>query len=144
MPDEYLPEYYLAYGSNLNIERMVSRCPNALLIETDLLCDRELAIKGPEDDQGYLTLVNHPGSKVHVALWKITQEDKDALDQNPVLHDLYDIEHLILGGKHCFCYVMKSIYPTARPSEQYMDLCRQGYIENGFDPLYLESARHRF
>lgn len=76
LPDDYLPEYYLAYGSNLNIQQMISICPAALLIETDLLCDRTLAIKGADDEHGYLTLVPSAGSKVHVALWKITKRTR--------------------------------------------------------------------
>ena len=142
--DDYLPEYYVSYRSNLNIEQMVSRCPGALLIETDLLCDRALAIKGPDENRGYLTLVPSAGSKVHVALWKITRKDKEALDRYEDVGHLYEIEHLILGGKKCFCYVMKSIFPSARPTEQYMELCKKGYEENGFDPLYLESALRRY
>jgi len=144
LPDDYLPEYYLAYGSNLNIQQMISICPAALLIETDLLCDRTLAIKGADDEHGYLTLVPSDGSKVHVALWKITKKDKEALDHSRLLSSMYEIEHLILGGKHCFCYIMKSIYPTAVADPAYMEICRQGYIENGFDPIYLDCAKHRY
>lgn len=140
MPDNYLDEYYVAYGSNLNIEQMISRCPDALLIETETLHDRGLAIKGPIEGHGSLTLIKEPGGKVHVVLWKITRQDKEKLDRYEALNRLYEVEHFVLGGKKCFTYIMKNIYPTTSTTREYMEICEKGYEENGFDPIYLQSA----
>lgn len=138
--EDYLSEYYLAYGSNLNIEDMVKRCPDALFMETDLLCDRALTFKGEADGRGFLTLVGESGSKVNVALWKLTERDVRSLDDYEELGDLYEIEHLMLGNKRCFTYVMKSRYPSALPSAEYMKKVEKGYQDCGFDLCYLQQA----
>ena len=60
-------KYYLAYGSNLNVEQMKFRCPDAVPAGTCLLNNWELVFR-----RGVLTIEPKPGSFVPVGIWKIS------------------------------------------------------------------------
>ena len=45
-----LKKYYLAYGSNLNLEHMAQRCPSAKPIGVTTLENYRLVYKGSADD----------------------------------------------------------------------------------------------
>ena len=51
-----LRKYYLAYGSNLNLEQMKKRCPSFKVIDTIDLQGYRLVYKGSEDNYSYLTM----------------------------------------------------------------------------------------
>ena len=72
--------YYIAYGSNLNVNQMRWRCPGARIIGTSELQDFRLMFKGSKTGS-YLTVEPEKGSKVPVAVWVVTAEDELALDR---------------------------------------------------------------
>lgn len=69
--------YYIAYGSNMNQEQMELRCPGAQLIGTGLLNGYQLEFNR------HATIVesSNPFSAVPVAVWEITLEHEQRLDQ---------------------------------------------------------------
>lgn len=66
--------FYLAYGSNLNLEQMAKRCPTAKLVGVGLLEDYRLIFRY------YLTIEKQKGSVVPFALWEIDEESEQMLD----------------------------------------------------------------
>ena len=62
--------YYLAYGSNLNLEQMSNRCPNAKPVGVGLLEDYRLIFRN------YLTIEPQKGSVVPFAVWEIDKESE--------------------------------------------------------------------
>ena len=75
-----MKRYYLAYGSNLNINQMRFRCPTARLIGTAVIKDYGLLFRGSKTGS-YLTIEPKQGASVPVAVWTIEKEDEDALDR---------------------------------------------------------------
>ena len=49
--------YYIAYGSNLNVQQMRMRCPSARIIGTSVLEDHKLLFKGSKTGS-YLSLIH--------------------------------------------------------------------------------------
>ena len=62
--------YYIAYGSNLNVEQMHYRCPDARIIGTATLDDWTLLFKGSKTGS-YLTIEQKEGGFIFAA--QITQ-----------------------------------------------------------------------
>ena len=54
--------YYIAYGSNLNVQQMRWRCPNARIIGTSELKDYRLMFKGSKNR---LLPYNRAGNGIH-------------------------------------------------------------------------------
>jgi len=75
-----MSKYYIAYGSNLNINQMKRRCPTARVIGTGFIEDYELLFKGSKTG-GYLTIEKAEGKSLPVAIWKVTELDEQALDR---------------------------------------------------------------
>ncbi|MDU5141853.1 MAG: gamma-glutamylcyclotransferase family protein [Paenibacillus dendritiformis] len=66
---------YAAYGSNMHIEQMKMRCPDAYIIGIGRIEDYELEFKG------VATISKHVGLFVPVVLWMISERDEIALDR---------------------------------------------------------------
>ena len=77
-----LRKYYLAYGSNLNLEQMKKRCPSFKVIDTINLKGYRLVYKGLEDNYAYLTIEKCEKSYVPLALFSISLFDTIALDND--------------------------------------------------------------
>ena len=73
-------KYYLAYGSNLNLEQMALRCPDAIPIGTINLKDYRLIYKGITDGHAYLTIEKCEGYTVPLVVYKVSYLDILSLD----------------------------------------------------------------
>lgn len=69
-----LSRYYIAYGSNLPVAQMNSRCLEAIPIGTAMLNGYKLLFKGPA------TIYSVDGCSVPVVIWSISEEDEKKLD----------------------------------------------------------------
>lgn len=135
--------YYMAYGSNLNIEQMARRCPDAVAVGTALLLDYELVFR-----RGYLTIEPKKGSVVDVGVWQIYAEDEAALDRYEGYPRFYrkefmDIRPSFLEANasiSCMVYTMNDGYPVQPPSDGYLTTVRIGYKNFGFDTAPLMRA----
>ena len=133
--------FYIAYGSNMNLQQMAYRCPNSRRI-----CNGELhgwklvfnihadVIKGKKNDI------------VPVVVWDISDDDWRSLDRYEGYPSYYvkEIVNVILenGRKaKAIVYVMaddrKGICP---PASNYFNCIFNGYVDNDIDVNYLFDA----
>lgn len=142
-------KYYLAYGSNLNIDQMSYRCPDAVPVSSTVLKDWRLLFKGSKSGY-YLTIEPHKGSEVPVGVFKISALDEMYLDRYegfpnfyykkflPVTFLDYDTDEEI--SAEAMVYIMHEDRPVGLPSPSYVLVCRQGYRDFGFDTQFLLDA----
>lgn len=141
--------YYLAYGSNLNIEQMSTRCKTAKAIGTALIKDYELLFKGSSTGS-YLTIEPCQGEVVPVGVWEVIDEDIAALDKYEDYPNYYQKEEMqvdvtsLSSGEiktlNCFVYIMNKDKKLAMPSEKYVKTCLEGYLNFNFDKKNIEDA----
>lgn len=144
-----MSKYYIAYGSNLNINQMKRRCPTARAIGTGFIENYELLFKGSKTGS-YLTIEKAEGKSLPVAIWKVTELDEQALDRYegyPTFYYKADVEIDIKGiktgkeyRKKAFVYIMHEDRDVGMPSKYYVMTCLEGYKTFGFSPKYLEDA----
>lgn len=134
-------KYYIAYGSNLNIEQMAQRCNTAKLLCTGFIEDWTLRFRllnGP----AYATILPETGAKVPVAIWEIDNLCEQALDiyeDFPQMYDKKEIEAISSDGNLFtgMVYIMNETCIPGIPSEQYVQSISQGYADNNLDLDYL-------
>ncbi|MBQ4435849.1 MAG: gamma-glutamylcyclotransferase [Clostridia bacterium] len=141
--------YYIAYGSNLNVQQMRYRCPSARIIGTAEVPDYRLLFKGSKTG-AYLTIEPSEGQSVPVAVWEVTGDDERALDRYegfPAFYYKAEMKLPITGIKSgkvrtrtVFVYIMHEDRQAGIPSKYYMDVCREGYDAFGFDQGKLTEA----
>jgi hypothetical protein len=141
--------YYIAYGSNLNVEQMRMRCPHATVLGTATLKGWQLLFKGSKTGS-YLTIEECEGGSVPVAVWEVTESDEAALDRYEGFPTFYYKREMriqckgIRSGKRrmvtAFVYIMHENRPIGIPSDYYVGVCRKGYDTFGFDQRKLNEA----
>lgn len=144
-----MKKYYLAYGSNLNVEQMKHRCPDAKPIGTAWIRDYQLLFKGSKTGS-YLTIEKAEKSKVPVAVWEVSEADERRLDLYEGYPNFYYKKEMELpvklheNGKTkpitAFVYIMHEERPLGIPSSYYVRTCVQGYRDFGFKLKYLRLA----
>ena len=142
-------KYYIAYGSNLNVEQMRSRCPHATIVGTATIKDYELLFKGSKTGS-YLTIEPKVGGEVPVAVWKTTTADERNLDRYEGFPAFYYKKEMelsvtnIKGTKStkrtCYVYIMHEERSLGAPSWYYVNTCLEGYKKFGFDAKFLYDA----
>ena len=139
-------EYYLAYGSNLNLKQMKERCPSAHLIGTSFLNGYRLIYKGTADDSSYLTIEAYDGACVPIGVFEVSKSDMLILDQYEDYPTIYSkkIVSLIFDNKEikALIYIMNDGFDYHLPSQSYQDTCIKGYMNFDFDQSILEKAYH--
>lgn len=140
--------YYIAYGSNLNVEQMKFRCPDARIAGVSLIKDYRLMYKGSFSG-AYLTIEKNKGSKVPVGIWAVSDSDELALDRYEGYPSFYYKAYVSLPVAgldmkvrtlKAFVYIMHECREIQIPSQRYIDVCSRGYRDFGFDEKYLRDA----
>lgn len=143
--------YYVAYGSNLNLNQMKHRCPHAHVVGTAEISNYELLFKG-EKNTGYLTIEAKEGARVPVGVWEVTPEDEASLDTYEGYPEVYykkDIDLLVkkIDGTQetlsAFVYIMHEENPLGNPTDRYMNTCLEGYKDFKFDNKFLIEAEEK-
>lgn len=138
-----MKRYYLAYGSNLNIEEMKKRCPFAIPVGAAAIKDYRLVYKGTKQ-VSYLTIEPCEGSIVPVGVYEITPTDEFNLDYYEGVPTLYSKNMITVSlyGKdiQAIVYIMNPIYSYHLPSESYVSRCLQGYQNFRFNHEILNNA----
>ena len=136
-------KYYLAYGSNLNLEQMAQRCKNAKIAGTAELSGYRLLFRG-RPHNAHATIERSEGGNVPVLLWKVSVRDEALLDRYegyPYYYDKVQIP-VELDGKtvSAMAYVMQPGFECNNPSSVYLHTVRDGYQAAGFDQAVLDQA----
>lgn len=137
--------YYLAYGSNLNKKQMSERCTTATVIGCSTLLDYYLLFK-KSCSGSYLTVEKQEGSIVPLGVWKVSKEEEALLDRRegcPTWYYKKEIDVVLKEtGKtiHGFIYILHETQPCGIPEENYVNRCRKGYEDFGFDEAILDKA----
>ena len=144
--------YYLAYGSNLNVDQMDWRCPNAIPLGKAYIEDYELLFKGSKTGS-YLTIEPQKGGRVPVVVWLVTEWDEEALDRYEGFPRFYYKKHLSIAYTafdsearitvDAFVYIMHEDRPIGIPTLRYVRDCLDGYDSFGIDETYLFDAYER-
>lgn len=135
---------YLAYGSNLSVEQMAVRCPDAKIAGMAVLKDWKLCFKIHADIEPC------EGGVVPVLVWEISREDEKNLDLYEGYPSYYikkelDIIMTNLDGKHpkkvtAMAYVMTPGRRLCLPMKSYYSVLAEGYERFGFNKYQLEVA----
>ena len=88
-------KYYVAYGSNLNIQKMHQRCPEELVYATAILSGYKL-VSNKVGNNAYLSIKKEKDSYVPVVVWKINKTQEKALDEYENFPNLYHKKDLKL------------------------------------------------
>jgi len=141
--------YYIAYGSNLHVPQMRMRCPSARVVGTAELHGWRLLFKGSKTGS-YLTIEEHDGGTVPVAVWEVTEDAEAALDRYEGFPSFYykrdmrvEYKGIRTGRRRtvdAFVYIMHEGRPCGVPGDYYVRVCRQGYDTFGFDQEKLTEA----
>ncbi|MBP3887586.1 MAG: gamma-glutamylcyclotransferase [Cellulosilyticum sp.] len=135
---------YAAYGSNMNLEQMSVRCPNAKVIGTGTLKDYHLTFRGRY--KGVANIEPCKGKEVPVVLWEITGDCESALDMYEGYPRLYEKKEIKVKMKDkmkkAMAYIMTDDYTNmpAKPTEYYYQVIATGYVDNELDIKPLEVA----
>ena len=146
---------YIAYGSNLNIKQMQERCEDAELLGTAILTDHCLEYRGSVGS-AYLTIKQSPGESLPIAVWLTSATDELVLDEYEEYPELYyktsyqiKLDKVFPGFAREFnqgdaitvyTYVMQEDKMPARPTDEYIEVCKAGYDSFGFDKKILAEA----
>jgi gamma-glutamylcyclotransferase (GGCT)/AIG2-like uncharacterized protein YtfP len=138
-----MKRYYLAYGSNLNIEEMKYRCPFAKPVGTSYIKDYRLIFKGT-NKVSYLTIEPCEGSIVPVGVYEITPMDEANLDfyeGTPTLYSKHNIKVPLYDEEiEAIVYIMNLSFTYNIPSNSYLARCIQGYRNFSFNQEILNNA----
>ena len=118
-----MKKYYIAYGSNLNLEQMKMRCPDSKLIGTGMLNNYQLLFRSNNRHNAVATVEPCLGEKVPVGIFEISERDEKYLD-------IYE----------AMVYVMNDGFDYGIPSQYYLNIIRQGYKDCHLDMKYLDNA----
>jgi len=134
---------YIAYGSNLNLSQMASRCPTAKVLGTSEMKGWRLLFRGAHAG-AVATVEPFKGGSVPVLVWEITPADEAALDRYEGWPFLYRKENVKvkLNGKSvtAMVYIMNDGRPLGQPSCYYYSTILEGYKSAGFDVDILRKA----
>ena len=142
---------YLAYGSNLSIERMRSRCPDAEAIGRAMIPGYRLLFKKSQSGF-YATIEQDANCAVPVLAYLISDYDEALLDrcegyprhyykryfQLPIVR--LDTGKRMKEKKPCMAYVMHEERQLGEPGMDYFQLLDDGYATWGFDTTLLDKA----
>ena len=130
-----MEELYFAYGSNLNLDQMAVRCPQAGVVGKAVLEGYELAFR-----RGVLTILPKEGGRVNGLLWRVNAWDELTLDRYEGYPHLYTKELLPVqtdsGPQTVVAYVMTAPHceKVQPPAATYLQTVLDGCRMAGFDP----------
>jgi len=142
-------KYYIAYGSNLSVEQMEKRTPDAVIVGTGILHGWRLLFRQ------FATIQENENFDTPVLVWKISAQDEKNLDRYEGFPRFYRKKNLRvhvkslngedLGELTAMVYIMTSRAVNSRfanplPSDYYYNILDKGYETFGFDKKILEGA----
>ena len=117
---------YFAYGSNLNMEHMQWRCPNAVSLGAYTLHGYQLVFRH------YADIIPVDDNSVKGGLWEISETDEAALDRYegyPSLYEKYYEDDIM------FYRMLDNAYDLALPTSGYLEDMLEGMENFGLSPI---------
>ena len=136
-------KYYIAYGSNLSVEQMAQRCPDARIVGQAVLEDWELAF------HGCATILPNKGKNTPVLVWEISAGDEKNLDIYEGYPSFYRKENMTVEVVSkdaepmtvtAMVYIMENDFGHRAPSRYYYKVLHDGYKAFHFPMHILEGA----
>ena len=125
---------YFAYGSNINLDQMRYRCPDASVYGQAVLDNYDLRFRG----SGVATVEPKEGACVYGLLWELTDKCEASLDRYegyPRLYIKQTLEVRTFDGRRVpvMAYIMNPelhLKPSLPPRDYYLGI-KTGYEQNG-------------
>ena len=125
---------YFAYGSNINLDQMRYRCPDATVYGQAVLDNYDLRFRG----SGVATVEPKEGACVYGLLWELTDKCEASLDRYegyPRLYIKQTLEVRTFDGQRVpvMAYIMNPelhLKPSLPPRDYYLGI-KTGYEQNG-------------
>lgn len=139
-----MSKYYIAYGSNLSVEQMKHRTPEAKAIGVGILEGWQLLFRY------HATVERNPKKNTPVLVWKISEQDEKNLDRyegfpqyytkEEVELEVYPMDHSDPRMLTAMVYLMTDGHPLNEPTEEYYRVLAEGYKVFHFPMHILEQA----
>ena len=134
---------YVSYGSNMDLDQMEWRCPDATRVCSGTLRGYRLLFRGSKTGS-YATVEPCEGVEVPVLVWEIGSHNEQALDRYEGFPSFYQKEIVEVETEHGLvkgmAYVMDPRRPLGAPSAYYYGILERAYERFGFDASILEKA----
>jgi len=137
-------KYYIAYGSNLSVEQMKERTPDAKIVGTAILYGWQLLFKV------HATIEPNEKKNTPVLVWEISERDERNLDRYEGFPTYYykkdlPVEVFPLDGEEpktltAMVYIMADGRRLAEPYPSYYKVLKDGYKDFHFPIHILEQA----
>ena len=133
---------YFAYGSNINLEQMDYRCPDASVVGPVVLEGYELLFRRG----GCATIAPCEGGRVHGLLWSITPKCERSLDRYEGYPRFYDKRKVMVRDGEgrslsVMAYIMDERFrEPMMPTSAYYNGILEGYRQNGLPAAALKQA----
>ncbi len=132
---------YVAYGSNLNLEQMETRCPDARIFARGVIENYVLKYRGSKTG-AYATIIEEKGKHVPVLVWKISKNDERHLDIYEGFPRFYYkkwVDVTLENGEiiQGMAYIMFDEAKPGIPSDYYARAILSGYLSNNLDTRVL-------
>ena len=128
-------QVYFAYGSNLCVQQMSRRCPDAADPRRAVLADHDWLI----NERGVATVAPFAGSEVHGVVWRISDRDLATLDSAEGVPVRYSRDRLTVhtdgGPAEAWVYIDHRVDPGPP---------RPGYLERIIDGAQHHDLPHRW
>ena len=128
---------YFAYGSNLNHFQMKRRCKDSIFLKKINLKDFRLTFRSK-----YRAADIEPKKKSSVpgALFEISKSDEKKLDVYEDFPVLYKKFYFTYQKKKIMTYTMVKKTLFRFPTERYLNVVKQGYVDCNLDDKFLKKA----
>lgn len=136
---------YAAYGSNLNKAQMEVRCSGARVLTTGEIKDYRLVYRGSRTG-AYATIIPCKGESVPVAIWQINKKHEIALDRYEGFPTFYYKKKISVKAFNGYIfddvmvYIMFDKALPGEPSNYYLNICAEGYLDMGLDMTKFEQS----
>ena len=140
---------YAAYGSNMDPEQMLERCPHSPFLGTGWLDGWRLTFGGEEMgwDGALAMVVPDPESQVFVALYDLSPYDQDVLDYwesaDTGLYNKIKLRINTLDGDQLAWVYILDGYEGGLPSARYLGLIAEAAEAAGAPDDYVAELRAR-
>lgn len=133
---------YFAYGSNLSIEQMVSRCPESIPVCKAKLNNHRLVYKANKGGRGVADVEFELGFTVYGMVYEISDSDTKTLDRFEGVPTTYNKHYLdveLEDGSFvsCLTYLMNAEFDYCIPGMDYFKRIKKGYEDWKIDPKIL-------